>query len=323
MTSKPKTSRRLWPYLAVPALAVLVAATIYIGDFTAEDVGLGGATTSDDSLPGSQIDASSLAGSDLQPDPAEQHEAAQGKLQGMLQEAVDAHLAELDDENLYASIAVSDGEFELDYNGGEQRDTASIVKVEILGMLLLEYESVDDIPDWVIADAEKMIQESDNDATNNILFGILDGHATMREAHAVFGLDGTEPGEGERWGLTRTTASDQLTMLEGALFEGVLNAEQIELARSLMSELAEFQQWGVVAGAEDGETVWMKNGWDTRDEVGGEWVVNSIGVIAGDTEEPIMLSILTGGSPSEADGIALVEDLAEIARGVVDTDPYA
>ncbi|WP_051325245.1 serine hydrolase [Glycomyces tenuis] len=322
MTPKPKTSRRLWPYLAVPAIAVLIAAIVYMSDFTAEDVGLGG-TSGEEDLPGSQVDQSEMTDSELQPDPAEQHEAAQRQLQEMLDQEVGDYLAELDDENLYASIAVSDSEFEIDYNGDEQHDTASIVKVEILGMLLLEYESVDEIPDWALTAAEKMIKESDNEATNDILFGLLDGHATMREAHEVFGLTGTEPGEGERWGLTQTTAVDQLTMLEGALFEGVLNTEQIELARELMGDLDDSQDWGVVAGAEDGEAVWMKNGWDTRDDLGGEWAVNSIGVIGGDGEEPIMLSILTGGSASEEEGIALVEDLAEIAREVIDTDPLA
>jgi hypothetical protein len=322
VTPKPKHSRRLWPYLVVPAVAVLVAAVVYLSDFTAEDVGLGG-SSDDGGLPGSQVDKSELPDSDLQPDPAEQHEAAQERLQEMLAQKVEDHLAELDDENLYASIAVSDADFEIDYHGDEQHDTASIVKVEILGMLLLEYDSVEEIPGWALADAEKMIKESDNDATNNILFGLLDGHATMREAHEVFGLTGTEPGEGERWGLTQTTAVDQLTMLEHALFEGVLNGEQVELARELMGDLADFQDWGVAAGAEDGESVWMKNGWDVRDELGGEWVVNSIGVIGGDGEDPIMLSILTGGSASVEAGIALVEDLAEIAREVIDTDPLA
>lgn len=322
MTPKSKTSRRLWPYIAVPAIAVLIAAIVYVSDFTAEDIGLGG-SSDEENLPGSQSDESDQPDSDLQPDPAEQHEAAQEQLQRMLDEGVDDYLDEIDDENRYASIAVSNSEFEVAYNGDEQHDTASIVKVEILGMLLHEYGSVEEIPDWAVTDAEKMIKESDNDATNNILFGLLDGHATMREGHEVFGLTGTEPGEGERWGLTQTTAVDQLTMLEGALFEGVLTADQIEMARELMGDLADFQNWGVVAGAEDGEAVWMKNGWDVRDDLGGEWVVNSIGVIGGDTENPIMLSILTGGAPSEGDGIAMAEDLAEIAREVIDTDPLA
>ncbi|WP_199036329.1 serine hydrolase [Glycomyces salinus] len=321
MSAKPKSSRRLWPYLAVPALAVVVAATMFLGDFTAADdpadAGRGGSE-----LPGSQLNESEL-GTDLQPDPTELHEQAQDQLQDQLDAAVEDYLSEIDNENLYVSLAVSDEEFTLDHEGEALHDTASIVKAEILAMLLLHYDSVEDIPDWAMYDLEKMIKDSDNDATNSILFGVLDGHETMREAHEVLGLDQTRPDETERWGLTETTALDQLTVLEQVLYEGLLSAEQVEVSRELMGDLADSQDWGVSAAAEDGETVWMKNGWDTRSNMGGEWVVNSIGVIAGETDEPISISILTGGLPSHQAGIDMVEDLAQIAREVIDTDPYA
>ncbi|WP_100445222.1 serine hydrolase [Glycomyces xiaoerkulensis] len=321
MTTKPKSSRRLWPFLAVPALAVLVAAVIYVGDFSSEDAGVAGAAKEE--LPGSQVGESELADSSLRPDPGEQHAAAQDQLQAALDEAVEDYLSEIEDQNLYVSVAVGDGEFELGYNGDEQHDTASIVKVEILIMLLRHYETVEAIPDWVIGEAERMIKESDNEATNSILFGILDGHATMREAHELLGLPGTEPHTTERWGLTQTTAADQLLILDFALYEGVLSEAQAELARGLMGDLADFQDWGVSAAAEAGETVWMKNGWDTRTDLGGEWLVNSVGIIEGESEEPVSIAVLTGGSASEEAGIALTEDLARIAREVIDTDPYA
>ncbi|GAB3995095.1 hypothetical protein GCM10029992_11400 [Glycomyces albus] len=321
MSTKSKSSRRLWPYLAVPALAVVVAATAFLGDLTAaEDPADEGAGGSD--LPGSQLSESEL-GTELQPDPTELHEQAEAQLQDQLDAAIEDYLSEIDDENLYVSVAVADEEFALDYEGETLHDTASIVKVEILAMMLLHYESMEDIPGWAMADLEKMIKKSDNDATNSILFGILDGHETMREAHEVLGLDLTRPDESERWGLTETTAVDQLTVLEQVLYEGLLSPEQVEVSRELMGDLADFQDWGVSAAAEDGETVWMKNGWDTRSDMGGEWVVNSIGIIAGETDEAISVSILTGGSASEEAGKSLVEDLAQIAREVVDTDPYA
>lgn len=321
MSAKSKSSRRLWPYLAVPALAVVVAATVFLGDLTAADDPVDEGSGGSD-LPGSQLSESEL-GTELQPDPTELHEQAQAQLQAQLESAVEEYLSEIDDENLYVSIAVADEEFAFDYEGETLHDTASIVKAEILAMMLLHYDSVEDIPGWAMADLEKMIKESDNDATNSILFGILDGHETMREAHEILGLDLTRPDESERWGLTETTAVDQLTVLEKVLYEGLLTAEEAELSRELMGDLADFQDWGVSAAAEDGETVWMKNGWDTRSDMGGDWVVNSIGVIAGETDEPISISILTGGSASEEEGIALVEDLARIAREVADTDPYA
>lgn len=321
MNAKPKYTKRLWPYLAVPALAVVVAATIFLGDFSSADSpadeGAGGGD-----LPGSQISESEL-GTEIQPDPTELHELAQDQLQAQLEAAIEEYLSGIDDENLYVSVAVEDEEFVLDYEGETLRDTASIVKTEILAMLLLHYESVEAIPDWVISEAEAMIRESSNDATNSILFGILDGHATLREAHETFGLAHTQPDESERWGLTETTALDQLDVLEQVLYEGLLSAEQAELCRDLMGDLADFQEWGVSAAAQEGETVWMKNGWDIRSNLGGDWVVNSIGVIDGESDEAISMSILTGGSASEAEGIALVEDLARIMRDVIDTDPYA
>ncbi|MCC3764103.1 hypothetical protein K3N28_13610 [Glycomyces sp. TRM65418] len=323
MTLNPTTSRRLWPYLAVPGLAVLVAATIYLVDLSGDDGGSGGAA--DATLPGSQADSSELGDSPLQPSEEQVRAAAEHQLQSALDTAVGDYLAGLEDETFYASVAVDDAEFQLAYEGDTQYETASIVKVEILTMMLREYGTLDAVPDWLLDRAESMIKKSSNDATNDILYGgtFDDGHEAIAQAHIDFGLENTNPNETEQWGKTQTTAVDQLTVLEHALFEGLLDAEQVEFARSLMGDLAESQQWGVLAAAHEGETVWMKNGWDTRDAMGGEWVVNSIGVIAGDTEQPVKIAILTGGSASHDEGIERVEALAEIIRGIVDTDPYA
>ncbi|MDA1361265.1 hypothetical protein O1R50_16670 [Glycomyces luteolus] len=323
MTSQPKhaPSRRLWPFLAVPAIAVLIAAVIYVVDLSGDDDGSGG--SADGTLPGSQEsveDDSSMQLSD-----EELHAAAQARLQSDLDAAVSEYVAGLEDENFYASVAVDDAEFQLAYEGEVQHDTASIVKVEILTMVLEEYGTLDEVPDWLLDSAEAMIKDSSNDATNDMLYGgtFGDGHDAIRQAHIDYGLENTNPNETEQWGKTQTTAVDQLRMLELALYEDVLDAEQVEYARSLMGDLAESQQWGVSAAAAEGETVWMKNGWDTRDAMGGEWVVNSIGVINGETEEPIKIAILTGGSASDGEGIERVEELAKIIREIVDTDPSA
>jgi hypothetical protein len=323
VTSKHAQSRRLWPYLAVPAAAVLVAATIYLVNLSGDDGGSGG--SADGTLPGSQADASELSDSSMQPSEEELRAAAQDRLQADLDAAVGDYVAGLEDDNFYASVAVNDAEFQLAYEGETQHDTASIVKVEILTMVLEAYGSLGEMPDWVLDSAESMIKDSSNDATNDMLYGgtFDDGHDAIRQAHIDFGLANTNPNETEQWGKTQTTAVDQLTMLDLALYEGVLDAEQVEYARSLMGDLADSQQWGVSAAAHEGETVWMKNGWDTRDSMGGEWVVNSIGVINGETEEPIKIAILTGGSASNDEGIDRVEELAKIIREVVDTDPYA
>lgn len=323
MTSQPKhaPSRRLWPFLAVPAIAVLIAAVIYVVDLSGDDGGTGG--SAEGTLPGSQESVDD--DSSMQPSEEELRAAAQERLQIDLDAAVAEYVSGLEDENFYASVAVDDGEFQLAYEGETQHDTASIVKVEILTMVLKEYGTLDQVPDWLLDSAEAMIKDSSNDATNDMLYGgtFDDGHEAIRQAHIDFGLENTNPNETEQWGKTQTTAVDQLRMLELALYEDVLDAEQVEYARSLMGNLSESQQWGVSAAADDGETVWMKNGWDTRDVMGGEWVVNSIGVVNGETEQPIKIAILTGGSATHAEGIDRVEELAQIIRNVIDTDPYA
>jgi hypothetical protein len=317
--SKHVKPHRRWPFFAVLAGVVLIAATIYVGRTGVEDVGIGG--SDEEASTGEPVQESTSP----EPDPEELRLAAEGELQDQLDAEVAAYVDEMADENLYVSVAVDDGEFHLDYNGDEQHESASIVKTEILMMMLLEYGTVDQIPDWAMDAAELMIRDSDNEATNEIFFGCWDDpHAAIRQAHIDFGLEHTEPFEPEeRWGQTLTTANDQLTVLETALFEGTLTAEQVAVSRDLMGSLSDSQQWGVNAAAEEDETVWMKNGWDVREVVDGEWVVNSIGVIAGDTDQPIEMSIMTGGSVSEEEGIDRVEDLAEITREVIDTDPYA
>jgi hypothetical protein len=323
VTSQPKhaPSRRLWPFLAVPAIAVLIAAVIYVVDLSGDDGGTGG--SAEGTLPGSQESVDD--DSSMQPSEEELRAAAQERLQTDLDAAVADYVSGLEDENFYASVAVDDGEFQLAYEGETQHDTASIVKVEILTMVLKEYGTLDQVPDWLLDSAEAMIKDSSNDATNDMLYGgtFDDGHEAIRQAHIDFGLENTNPNETEQWGKTQTTAVDQLRMLELALYEDVLDAEQVEYARSLMGNLSESQQWGVSAAAGDGETVWMKNGWDTRDVMGGEWVVNSIGVVNGETEQPIKIAVLTGGSATHAEGIERVEELARIIRNVIDTDPYA
>lgn len=322
MTSQTKhaPSRRLWPFLVVPAVAVLVAATIYVMDLSGDDGGTGG--SADGTLPGSQQSAED---SSLQPTEEQRRVAAQGRLQAGLDAAVGEYVAGLGDENFYASVAVDDAEFQLAYEGEVQHDTASVVKVEILAMVLEEYGTLDQVPDWLLDRAESMIKDSSNEATNDMLYGgtFDDGHDAIRQAHIDFGLANTNPNETEQWGKTQTTAVDQLRVLELALYEGVLDAEQVAYARSLMGDLAQSQQWGVSAAAAEGQTVWMKNGWDTRDAMGGEWVVNSIGVIDGESEQPVKIAILTGGSATDDEGIERVETLAEIVRQVIDTDPYA
>jgi hypothetical protein len=312
--------KRLWPFVLVLVLGVAAlggGGLYYLAGSSRDEGGTGG---------GDAAAEEPEESTSPEPDPEELRLAAEAELQAQLDAAVADFLASEADDNLYVAIAVEDEEFHLAYNGDEQYETASIVKTEILAMMLREFGTVDQIPDWAMTAAEKMIRDSDNEATNEIFFGCWDDpHAAIAQAHIDFGLTDTTPNydQDERWGQTLTTANDQLTVLETALYEGTLSAEQVEVSRDLMGDLGDSQQWGVDAAAAEGETVWMKNGWDTREVVDADWVVNSIGVIAGDTETPIEMSILTGGSVSEEEGIERIEELAVMARQIIDSDPYA
>ncbi|PRY56586.1 serine hydrolase [Glycomyces artemisiae] len=211
------------------------------------------------------------------------------------------------------SVAASRGALQIAHRPDLQHDTASIVKAQLLVMALRHYGTVADAPG---ARLRAMITASDNDAATAV-YDALGGADALAQACTDFGMTGTEPRE-DAWGLTDTTAPDQLTLLGHALYEGLLDADQTAYARDLMSSVTASQRWGVSAAAADGEAVWLKNGWDTRTALGGRWVVNSIGVLAGDTDDPIRIAVLTSGSASHADGIALVESLAALARTTLD-----
>ncbi|THV43166.1 hypothetical protein [Glycomyces buryatensis] len=71
------------------------------------------------------------------------------------------------------------------------------------------------------------------------------------------------------------------------------------------------------AAAKSGETVWLKNGWDSRTSLGGLWVVNSVGVIGIPGQKSIRMAILTSKAANGTEGIPIVEKLAKITREVI------
>ncbi|MQM24276.1 serine hydrolase [Glycomyces albidus] len=233
-------------------------------------------------------------------------------LASRLAERIDAHLADTG-TSADVSVAASRGPVRIAYEPDLRHDTASIVKTQLLVMALRHHGSVDDAPDERL---RPMITASDNSAATAV-YRDLGGADALAQACADYGMTGTEPRQ-DAWGLTDTTAPDQLTLLGHALYEGLLDADQVAYARELMSSVVASQDWGVSAAAADGETVWLKNGWDTRTALGGRWVVNTTGILAGDTDTPTRLAVLTSGTGSQSEGVALVESLAALARSTLD-----
>jgi len=218
-----------------------------------------------------------------------------------------------------ASVAIERGEMHLDYNPDQTHITASIVKAEILAMIQQYWGSVDAIPADQREELQQMITESDNDSTTS-LYNFLGGAAALEAAHERYGLQNTTVDSQGRWGVGWSSAPDQLIITDLNLYEGLLTAEQVDLGRELMGSVIEEQAWGISAAATEGETVWLKNGWDVESQLDGLWVVNSIGVLGGDGDDPVKLAVLTSGAVDDVEGIPIVEEIAKIARDVIETE---
>lgn len=236
-------------------------------------------------------------------------------LEAELKTKIDAYLASTGTQ-VEASVAVERGDMRLDYNPDQTHITASIVKVEIMAMVQEYWGSVDAIPEDHLELLNRMIRESHNSSTTS-LYNYLGGVDALVAAHERYGLQDTTPDPQGRWGVGWTSAADQLVITNLNLFEGVLDAEQVALGRELMGSVVEEQAWGVSAAASEGETVWLKNGWDVESQLGGLWVVNSMGVLGGDGEDPVTLVVLTSGAVDDVEGIPIVEEIARISRDVI------
>ncbi|MEU7471983.1 serine hydrolase [Streptomyces sp. NPDC044984] len=224
------------------------------------------------------------------------------------------------------SVAVADGTevsvVVLDQDSGESAsygtgafDTASIVKVDILAALLLQAQ---DAGRTLTAEektyAADMIVNSDNDSTSALwrAIGTADG---LDAANERFGLTETVGGDGPVWGVTQTTAADQIALLQQVF--GTEGSELSEASRAyvreLMERIAVGQRWGVSAAA-DGAAWALKNGWLRRSTTG-LWVVNSIGRVTAGGHD-YLVAALSQGNATQERGIALTEAAARAAVSV-------
>jgi len=202
--------------------------------------------------------------------------------------------------------------------GDEAFDTASIVKVDILATLLLQAQDADrHLTAQEKSYATAMIENSDNDAASALWreIGEADG---LDAANERFGLTGTKGAEGALWGLTQTTASDQLTLLQQVFgVDSELSEASRTYLRGLMGQIAADQRWGVSAVA-DGSAWALKNGWMPRSATG-LWVINSIGRVTV-ADHDYLVAALSKGNPTKARGISLVEAATKAAVSVVTAD---
>ncbi|MEU5645688.1 serine hydrolase [Streptomyces milbemycinicus] len=199
-------------------------------------------------------------------------------------------------------------------------DTASIVKVDILAALLLQAQDAGRrLTAQERSYATVMIQKSDNDAAT-ALWQEIGGAAGLDAANKRLGLTETHGGQSGRWGLTQTTAADQLMLLRAVFATGaegdkaVLSEPSRAYIQQLMGQIAEDQDWGVSAAADDAAGTRLKNGWLPRSATG-LWVVNSIGRVTAQGRT-YLVAVLSRGHKDMDTGVALVESAARAAVGI-------
>ncbi|MFJ3228655.1 serine hydrolase [Streptomyces sp. NPDC086783] len=220
-----------------------------------------------------------------------------------VEEGADVSVAALDLES-GESAAYRDGTF----------DTASIVKVDILAALLLQVQDAGRrLTPTERAYATAMIEHSDN-ASATALWDAIGGAAGLDAANERLGLTGTTGGDGGLWGLTRTTAADQLVLLRQVFGDdSELSDASRTYLRKLMGSIAAGQDWGVSAAASStsGSGWALKNGWLPRGSTG-RWDINSIGRITAGGHE-YLVAVLSDGNTTKEKGVSLVEAAAKAA----------
>ncbi|MCL6733948.1 serine hydrolase [Streptomyces neyagawaensis] len=223
------------------------------------------------------------------------------------------------------SVAVLDvGSGDAAVYGDGRFETASIVKMDILAALLLQAQDAGrGLTAREKAYAATMIRDSDNTAATALWKAVGEARG-LDAANERFGLTETEGGDGLYWGLTRTTAADQLVLLRqvfGDDDESELSGASRTYVRRLMGQVAVGQDWGVsAAAAADGSTdssgvrFALKNGWLPRTATG-LWVINSVGRVTVDGRD-YLVAVVSHGNTTKAKGIALVEAAARAGVSV-------
>ena len=182
------------------------------------------------------------------------------------------------------------------------------MKVQILGTLLTQAQSAGhSLTQDEQSLATSMIEESDNDSATS-LWNEVGAAPAVQSFDQSLGMSATVPSVD--WGLTVTTAADQITLLEHIVSANpVLSTASRQYIESLMESVTPSQAWGVSAGTAPGTTIALKNGWLP---VSSGWEVNSIGWIDGSGRD-YLIAVLTSGDPSENYGIDSISLVAEAA----------
>ena len=209
-----------------------------------------------------------------------------------------------------AAVDVDTGET-LTYGKGSF-DTASIVKVDILAALLHRrsrkgVRSPHPSRAWQGDDRAQRQHRSDNALQRSWWQGGSRGVQRDDRAEPT-----TVVGSNGYWGLTQTTAADQLKLLEVVFGDdSVLSADSRAYMKELMSNVIDAQNFGVSAAADDADDAALKVGYLQRSATG-LWDVTSIGEIEAGGHT-YLVAVLSDGNANFDSGVVLVDQVAEAA----------
>jgi hypothetical protein len=187
---------------------------------------------------------------------------------------------------------------------------ASVFKLTLLEGFLLRNQELDQrISDGASSALTAMIENSDNDAANEV-YEALGGNVGVALRMRQLGLSSTVLGAADQWGLSTTSAADQLILLTNLVSsDGPLSTASRAYALGLMANVEPGQRWGVGAAADPGTGFANKNGWLDVDDDDGLWVVSSVGLIEVGGHQ-VLLAVLTQHDADFSDGIQLVQALS-------------
>jgi Beta-lactamase enzyme family len=199
------------------------------------------------------------------------------------------------------------------YNPNETYDTASIVKADILAVLLLQAQKQGTpLTNDEDTAATQMIENSDNDSATT-LWDDVGSAAGMATGNAALGLKTTVPGSDDYWGLTTTTVADQLAVMRALTSpSSILDSASRSYALGLMHQIEADQVWGVSAAANPGTQVALKNGWLPVDDNNDLWAINSVGEVS-HGGRGYLVAVLSSSQPDEQTGINQASAVAKAA----------
>lgn len=203
-------------------------------------------------------------------------------------------------------------------NTGDTFNSASVEKLSILeGLLLNVQEKGRGLTSKEQSLATSMIEESDNDAAT-ALWNEIGGPKAMTALLNRVGTTRTKVAPGGQWGLTQTTADDQLKIINQVAYSSdFLNQSSRDTAFDLLNGVVASQAWGVTAGLPADASIQLKNGWLPDHGTGNRfndqntWTVNSVGHVR-EGEHDYTIAVLTMGNPTEDYGIQTIEALSAV-----------